>query len=58
MMMLTEVWRETSVRIIVNNFKSLLQDKTYDEWLMKETVTAIIRIDVTLVNILMIDLNV
>ena len=58
MIMLTEVWEEASVRMIVNNFESLLQDKTYDEWLTEEAVTIIMRIDVILADILMINPNV
>ena len=58
MMMLTEVWGKASVRIIINDFKSLLQDKTHNRWLMKKTVIIIMRIDVALADIFMINLNV
>ena len=56
--MLTEVWRKTSVRIIINDFKSLFWDKTHNEWLTEKAVTAIMRINITLVDTLMINLNV
>ena len=56
--MLTEVWGEASARITVNDFESLLQDETHDGWLMEETVAVIMRTDVALTGILMIDLNV
>ena len=58
MVMLTEVWRKISARVIINNFKSLLQDKTHDRWLTEETVTVIIRTDTILTDALMINLNV
>ena len=58
MTMLTEVWRKASIRMTVNDFKSLLQDKTHDRWLTEEAIAAIMRTDVTLVSTLMINLNV
>ena len=42
----------------VNDFEFLLQDKTHDRWLTEEAVAVIMRTDITLVNILMINLNV
>ena len=56
--MLTEVWEKVSVRMIINNFESLLQDRTHDVWLMKEAVTVIMRIDAALTDALMINSNV
>ena len=56
--MSTEVWRKTSVRMIINNFKSLLQDKTHNEWLTEKAVIIIMRIDAVFVSIFMINLNV
>ena len=58
MVMLTEVWREVSVRMIINDFKSLPQDKTHNKWLTEEAVIIIMRIDTALINTFMINLNV
>ena len=56
--MLTEVWRKALIKVIINNFESLLQDKTHDEWLTEKTVIIIMRTDTALVSIFMINLNV
>ena len=58
MAMLTEVWEEASVRIIDNDFKSLLQDKTHNEWLIEKAIVIIIRTDIALIDVFMINLNI
>ena len=56
--MLTEVWEKASVRMIINDFKSFLQDKTHNEWLTEKAVTVIMRTDIVLTDALMINSNV
>ena len=54
----TEVWGKASPRIIINDFESLLQDKTRNEWLTEEAIAAIMRTDTAFADALMINLNV